>query len=56
MDGRELFGAEGIYASEAYMGRDFEQDLEQVRQRLEQKYPEVRRLAKLKKAEIYWGD
>lgn len=34
----------------------FEQDSEQVRWWLEEKYPEVRRLAKQKKAEIYWGD
>jgi len=34
----------------------FEQDPEQVRQWLEEKYPEIRRLAKRKKAEIYWGD
>jgi transposase len=34
----------------------FEQDPEQVRQWLEEKYPEIRRLAKQKKAEIYWGD
>ena len=34
----------------------FEQDPEQVRQWLEGKYPEIRRLAKQKKAEIYWGD
>lgn len=38
------------------MRRAFEQDPEQVRQWLEQKYPEIRKLAKLKKAEIYWGD
>jgi transposase len=36
--------------------RAFEQDPEQVRQWLEGKYPEIRRLAKQKKAEIYWGD
>jgi transposase len=34
----------------------FEQDPEQVRRWLEEKYPEIRKLAKLKKAEIYWGD
>jgi len=34
----------------------FEQDPEQVRQWLEEKYPEIRELAKRKKAEIYWGD
>jgi transposase len=34
----------------------FEQDPEQVRQWLEEKYPEIRRLARRKKAEIYWGD
>jgi transposase len=34
----------------------FERDPEQVRQWLEEKYPEIRRLAKQKKAEIYWGD
>lgn len=34
----------------------FEQDPEQVRQWLEEQYPEIRRLAKQKKAEIYWGD
>lgn len=34
----------------------FEQDPEQVRQWLEEKYPEIRKLAKRKKAEIYWGD
>jgi len=38
------------------MRRAFEQDPEQVRQWLEQKYPEIRKLAKLKRAEIYWGD
>lgn len=34
----------------------FEQDPEQVRHWLEEKYPEIRILAKHKKAEIYWGD
>jgi transposase len=34
----------------------FEQDPEQVRRWLEEKYPEIRRLARQKKAEIYWGD
>jgi len=34
----------------------FEQDPEQVRQWLEEKYPEIRRLARRRKAEIYWGD
>jgi transposase len=34
----------------------FEQDPEQVRRWLEEKYPEIRKLAKLMKAEIYWGD
>jgi len=34
----------------------FEQDPEQVRQCLEEKYPEIRRLARRRKAEIYWGD
>jgi transposase len=34
----------------------FEQDPEQVRQWLEEKYPQIRSLAKRKKAEIYWGD
>jgi transposase len=34
----------------------FEQDPEQVRRWLEEKYPEIRRLAGQKKAEIYWGD
>ena len=38
------------------MRRAFEQDPEQVRRWLEEKYPEIRKLAKLKKAEIYWGD
>jgi len=38
------------------MRKAFEQDPEQVRQWLEEKYPEIRKLAKLKKAEIYWGD
>jgi transposase len=38
------------------MRRAFEQDPEQVRRWLEQKYPEIRKLAKIKKAEIYWGD
>jgi transposase len=38
------------------MQKAFEQDPEQVRRWLEQKYPEIRKLAKLKKAEIYWGD
>jgi transposase len=36
--------------------RAFEQDPEQIRRWLEEKYPEIRKLAKLKKAEIYWGD
>jgi transposase len=34
----------------------FEQDPEQVRQWLGEKYPQIRSLAKRKKAEIYWGD
>ena len=34
----------------------FEQDPEQVRRWLEENYPEIRRLARQKKAEIYWGD
>jgi transposase len=34
----------------------FEQDPEQVRRWLEEKYPEIRGLARQKKAEIYWGD
>lgn len=34
----------------------FEQDSEQVRHWLEEKYPEIRKLAKKRKAEIYWGD
>ena len=38
------------------MRKAFEQDPEQVHRWLEEKYPEIRRLAKLKKAEIYWGD
>jgi len=38
------------------MRKAFEQDPEQVRWWLEEKYPEIRKLAKLKKAEIYWGD
>jgi transposase len=38
------------------MRRAFEQDPEQVRQWLEEKYPEIRRLAREKRAEIYWGD
>jgi transposase len=38
------------------MRKAFEQDPEQVRRWLEEKYPEIRKLAKLKKAEIYWGD
>jgi transposase len=38
------------------MRKAFEQDPEQVRRWLEEKYPEIRRLAKLRKAEIYWGD
>lgn len=38
------------------MRKAFEQDPEQVRRWLEQKYPEIRKMAKLKKAEIYWGD
>ena len=38
------------------MRKAFEQDPEQVRRWLEEKYPEIRRLARQKKAEIYWGD
>lgn len=38
------------------MRKAFEQDPEQVRRWLEEKYPEIQKLAKLKKAEIYWGD
>jgi transposase len=38
------------------MRRAFEQDPDQVRRWLEEKYPEIRKLARLKKAEIYWGD
>jgi transposase len=38
------------------MRKAFEQDPEQVRRWLEEKYPEIRKLARLKKAEIYWGD
>jgi len=38
------------------MRKAFEQDPGQVRRWLEEKYPEIRKLAKLKKAEIYWGD
>jgi transposase len=38
------------------MRKAFEQDSEQVRQWLEEKYPEIRRLARENKAEIYWGD
>jgi transposase len=38
------------------MRKAFEQDPEQVRRWLEEKYPEIRKLAKLKKAEIHWGD
>jgi len=38
------------------MRKAFEQDPEQVRQWLEEKYPEIRKLARQKKAEIYWGD
>ena len=34
----------------------FEQDPEEVRRWLEEKYPEIRKLAKGQKAEIYWGD
>jgi len=34
----------------------FEQDPERVRQWLEEKFPQIRSLAKQKKAEIYWGD
>lgn len=38
------------------MRKAFEQDPEQVRRWLEEKYPEIRRLARQKRAEIYWGD
>jgi transposase len=38
------------------MRKAFEQDPEQVRRWSEEKYPEIRKLAKLKKAEIYCGD
>jgi transposase len=38
------------------MRKAFEQDPGQVRRWLDEKYPEIRKLAKLKKAEIYWGD
>jgi transposase len=34
----------------------FEQDPEEVRRWLEGKYPEIRKLAREQKAEIYWGD
>lgn len=36
--------------------RAFEQDGEKVRRWLEEDYPEIRKSAKGKKAEIYWGD
>jgi transposase len=36
--------------------RAFEQNPEHVRRWLEEEYPEIRKQAKLEKAEIYWGD
>jgi transposase len=36
--------------------RAFEQDEEKVQRWLQEEYPEIRKLAKGKKAEIYWGD
>ena len=36
--------------------RAFEQDEEKVQRWLQEEYPEIRKSAKRKKAEIYWGD
>jgi len=36
--------------------RAFEQDPEAVCRWLEEEYPEIRKQAKVEKAEIYWGD
>ena len=54
MDGGALFGPVGVTPQKP-MRKAFEQDPEQVRQWLGEKYPKIRKLAKLKKAEIYWG-